>query len=179
MLLDRLEGCLRWRMPGVMRFGLLIVPILAWLEMTPLRAEDAAITVSRAWARPTIGASATTAGYVTLRNSGSKPDRLVAAQSELASAIEIHMHVMDGDIARMRRVDDVAIAPGQSAEFNPGGLHLMVLGLKRPLKAGETLPLKLTFQTAGVLAVNAVVSMTAPPNDAASSVQAPAAGHHH
>ena len=150
-----------------------LATILALSGVLPLKAADQIISISNPWARPTIAASTTSAGYVTIRNSGAKADRLLAAKTEFAQSVEIHTHIMDGDIARMRRVEAVDVPAGQTVAFNPGGLHLMVLGLKQPLKEGESLPLTLVFETAGEIKVTAAVRKSAPAAPAA------AGGHHH
>ncbi|MGG5812102.1 copper chaperone PCu(A)C [Falsiroseomonas sp. CW058] len=117
----------------------------------PARAQDAAagpIRISRPWTRAA-GANGTGAGYLTLRNTGAAPDRLVAARAAIARTVELHTHIRDGEVMRMRPVPAVDLPPGQELRFQPGGLHLMLLGLTAPLRQGERVPVTLVFERAG------------------------------
>ncbi|WNK01152.1 copper chaperone PCu(A)C [Thalassospiraceae bacterium LMO-JJ14] len=107
------------------------------------------IMVEQAWARATAGPAKAGAAYMTLINMGKEADRLVDVQSELAARTEIHTHLMESGIMRMRRVDGVEIAPGTTEILQPGGLHIMFMGLKAPFKEGQELPLTLVFEKAG------------------------------
>jgi len=64
---------------------------------------------------------------------------------------------MDGDVMRMREVDGIDVPPGQRVELKPGGMHIMFMGLKAPLKAGDSFPATLTFQKAGDVKVSVKV----------------------
>jgi copper(I)-binding protein len=105
------------------------------------------LTVDDAWARPadTTGA-ARSAAYFTLRNDLAEPVRLVAADAEAARVTEVHLSFEEGGVMRMRPVvDGVEVAPGEAVAFEPGGYHVMLIDLKRPLAEGERFPLTLTF----------------------------------
>lgn len=93
------------------------------------------------------------AGFMTIRNTGAVADRLVAATSPVAGRVELHTHLRDGDVMRMRPVQDIPVPAGGSATLQPGGLHLMFMGLNRPLVAGETIPVTLRFAEAGEVTV--------------------------
>lgn len=117
-------------------------------------APGAAMTlqISQAWSRATPPAAITGAGYLTIRNTGKSADRLVGGSTPVAAKLEIHEMSMTGGVMRMRPVKGgLAIAPGQSVILKPGGYHLMLIGLKRPLKAGERLPVTLTFERTGAV----------------------------
>jgi periplasmic copper chaperone A len=120
-----------------------------------VRAEPTAsvgeVAVHDAWARASIGPVRTSAAYLTLEVTGERPDRLIAAASPIAETVGLHTHVMDGDIARMRPVAAIEIAPGAPVVLEPGGLHIMLMGLRQPLVEDETLPLSLTFERAGTV----------------------------
>jgi copper(I)-binding protein len=107
------------------------------------------LVIQDGWARATLGQLKTSAAYLTVVNEGDETDRLIAAASPAAGRAELHAHLMDGGIARMRPVDAIEVAPGAPVVLEPGGLHVMLMGLKAPLAEGETLPLTLTFETAG------------------------------
>ena len=112
-----------------------------------VRAGD--ITVSHPIVRASIGKVTSTAGYMTLLNKGKAPDRLLSAACACAAKVEAHAMRTDGGRMVMRPAGAVTVAPGGVVEFKPGGLHLMFTGLKRPLEAGTTVPVTLTFERAG------------------------------
>lgn len=127
----------------------------------PALASDAAkgdITVADPWARASIVKNG--AAYVTIMNRGAKADRLISAATSVAGKAELHTHVMDGDIVRMRRVAAFEVAAQSHTALKPGGMHIMLMGLKKPLKPGEMIPLTLTFETAGQIEVMAHVRKT-------------------
>ena len=85
-------------------------------------------------------------------------DRLVAAKSAAAGTVEIHDHINEGGIMKMRRVDGIKLSGEQTVTLKPGGYHLMLMDLKQPLKQGGKLPLTLVFEKAGEVAVEAVIA---------------------
>lgn len=89
------------------------------------------------------------AGFMTIRNTGTVADRLVAASSPVAGRMELHTHIRDGDVMRMRPVQDIPVPAGGSATLEPGGLHLMFMGLNRALVEGTRIPVTLRFAEAG------------------------------
>ena len=129
----------------------------------PVGAQQAPIKVETAWARASAGESKTGAAYLTLHNMGTQPDRLVAVATPVAGKTEMHNHIMVGNVAQMRPVDAIEVSPGSPTVLQPGGLHLMLLDLKAPLKAGQSFPVTLTFEKAGRIEANvAVQSLRAP-----------------
>lgn len=127
------------------------------------RAQDAAgLKIDGAWARATAGMARNGAAYMTIHNLGPVADRLVAASSPIAGTVELHAHLKDGDVMRMRPVAAVEIAPGEPAVLQPGGLHVMMLDLKASLKDGDSFPLTLTFEKAGKVTVSVDVRRNAP-----------------
>ncbi len=106
------------------------------------------LTIAEAWTRPA-AAGQTGAGYLSITNSGRTADRLIAAASPAAARVSIHESTMVGSVATMRAVGAVTIAAGSTALFRPGGLHLMLEGLKRPLKVGGRVAVTLIFAKAG------------------------------
>jgi periplasmic copper chaperone A len=108
-----------------------------------------AIRILHPWTRPTVPAQSTAAGYLTLRNTGVRPDRITGASSPLAERVEIHVTTIEGEVARMRQIQQVDVGAGREKKLAPRGTHLMLLGLKRALRAGERVPLTLQFASAG------------------------------
>jgi copper(I)-binding protein len=89
-------------------------------------------------------------GYLTIKNSGTADDVLVSASSPAAAAVELHEMAMQGEVMKMRRLDDGIVIPaGQTVKLSPGGLHLMFLKVKEPFKQGGMVPVTLTFKAAG------------------------------
>jgi len=124
-------------------------------------AADAAqvgpVRIHEPWARASIGSAPNSAAYMTLETTAEEPDRLVASRSPVAERTELHSHVMDGGVARMRPVDAVEVAPGTPTVLAPGGLHLMLIGLKQKLAPGDSVPLTLVFEHAGEITIEAPV----------------------
>jgi|APTNR8051073442_1049403.scaffolds.fasta_scaffold04178_5 hypothetical protein len=113
------------------------------------------LTIDHPWARASVGANG--AAYMIISTSGNMPDQLVAAASPVAGKAELHTHIVEGDVMRMRPITAIEVNVGEPAVLKPGGLHVMLIGLKAPLKEGETFPLTLTFQKAGSVTVNVAV----------------------
>lgn len=112
------------------------------------------LQIDHPWARATPGGATVGGGFMKIKNAGSAADRLVAGSAEVAGRVEIHeMAVIDG-IMKMRALDKgLEIAPGKTVELKPGGFHVMLMDLKRPLKQGETVKATLVFEKAGSLQV--------------------------
>lgn len=139
------------------------------------------ITIESGWARPTPPGLAVGGGYLVIHNVGATADRLLDVSSTAAAQVEVHESRIEGGIARMRPVGTIAIEPGATVTFAPGGLHLMLMGLKGPLLAGSRVPLVLRFEHAGAIDATLAVGASAPsvtPPAAASPAPARPAGHH-
>jgi uncharacterized protein YcnI len=113
------------------------------------------LVVASPWSNATPGGARNGAGYLTITNTGSKPDVLVSATSSVAERVEIHETTTDADgVAKMRQVaGGLQIKPGETVELRPLGLHLMLLGLKAGLKSGDTYTATLRFERAGTVDV--------------------------
>lgn len=94
------------------------------------------------------------AAYLTMHNGGTAPDRLLGASSPAAASVSVHDSSNAGGVMRMRAAGPVALRPGQAITMKPGGLHLMLMGLKAPLRPGARLPLLLRFEKAGTIRVD-------------------------
>jgi hypothetical protein len=109
------------------------------------------------WVRPAtllseeVGGATNTAAYFLLRNTGARPDRLVGGETDVAASLEIHESRVEDDVMRMRRVDELEVPPDGEVVLQPGGFHVMLLGLRRPLAEGDTILFSLDFQHAGRL----------------------------
>ncbi|WPB83192.1 copper chaperone PCu(A)C [Sediminicoccus rosea] len=96
-------------------------------------------------------------GFLVIRNTGATPDRLVSASSPAAGRMELHTHVRDGDVMRMRPVNDIPVPANGEVSLQPGGLHLMLIGLTQPMNAGQTIPVTLRFERAGEVTIQLAV----------------------
>ena len=90
---------------------------------------------------------------MTLANGGAA-DRLVSASADVSKTVELHEMKMEADVMRMRKVDGIALPAGRTVALEPGAYHLMFVGLKAPLKAGDSFPMKLKFEKAGEVTVD-------------------------
>jgi periplasmic copper chaperone A len=107
-------------------------------------AADAGVMVHEAWARASAGAATTGAAYVTLMG-GTQPDTLVGVSTPIAANAEPHETIDDNGVMKMRPVAAVPIPAHETVTFAPGGTHIMLMGLKQPLTAGQSFLLTLTF----------------------------------
>lgn len=113
--------------------------------------------VTAAWVRPA-AQGASTAGYLTIAGSPDRADVLVAASTVDAAAVEIHRTSTDANgMTGMQPIDRLEIPAGGSVRLEPGGAHLMVMGLMRPLAVGDHVELRLRFETGGTVVVRAEV----------------------
>lgn len=103
------------------------------------------IAVEAAHIRQMPPAAPNSAAFLTVINTAATPVRLIGARSALAQTVELHDHVRDGEIMRMRRIEGIDIAAGAQAALAPGGKHVMLIGLKQPLVAGTTAQITLVF----------------------------------
>lgn len=132
------------------------------------------IRIAHPWARATVPGQSAGGAFMKLENQGGA-DRLLSARSDAAASVELHTMTMDGNIMRMRELDAVPLPAGQTVEFRPGGLHIMLRDLKAPLKQGERVPLTLRFEKAGEVKVELNVESAA---SMGGAKPAPAEGGH-
>lgn len=144
-----------------MKKGLLAVTLIGLAVLSQAaqameyRVKD--LTVSHPWARATAGPARAGAAYLTITNHGKAVDRLLAVATPAARRADVHTTLMDQGIMKMRPVKAVEVHPGEPAVLRPGGMHVMLMGLKAPLKTGGSFPLTLTFETAGTVEVMVTV----------------------
>jgi copper(I)-binding protein len=135
---------------------LLLLALAGGLAATATVAHDfqlGPLKIDHPWARPTVAGQSTGGGYFSVNNGGSKPDRLLGASSPAAATVEVHEMRMEGDVMRMREIKALELPAGKLVTLAPGGLHLMLVGLKAPLKIGDKVPVKLRFEAAGEIEV--------------------------
>ena len=116
-----------------------------------------ALKVVHPWSRATPQGATTAVAYMKLINNGATAIRLTGATSAAAQRVEIHEMSMDGGVMRMRPVHGVDIAPGATVELKPSGMHLMLIGLKRPIAQEDLIPVTLSFADGTALAIDVYV----------------------
>ncbi len=119
------------------------------------RAGD--MVVTQPWARASAGAGRAGAAYVTLHNRGGQADRLMGVSTPVAGHAALHGHRMQGNVMRMYSHGPLAVPAGKAVTLRPGGLHIMLMGLKERLNKGATFPMTLSFEKAGAVEVQVSV----------------------
>jgi copper(I)-binding protein len=112
------------------------------------------IEIRQPWTRATPSTAQAGGGFLVITNTGTAPDRLIAAKSPVAERVDVHEMKMDGNVMRMRAVEKgIEIPPGGTVELKPGGFHVMFAGLKAPFAKDSKVPLTLVFEKAGSIDV--------------------------
>ena len=104
----------------------------------------AQVEVKSAWVRGTVAAQKTTGAYMELKSA--KDGSLVGVESPVAGFAEVHEMTMDKNVMRMRAIPKLGLPAGKTVELKPGGVHVMLIDLKKPLKKGDSVPLKLKIE---------------------------------
>jgi copper(I)-binding protein len=145
----------------MLRLAMIIAAACAALIVPPVTAHEyklGALKIGHPWARATPKGAPVGAGYLTITNTGSAPDRLIGGAVAFAKHLEIHEMKMDNGIMKMRMLPNgLTIKPGQTVMLQPGGYHVMFTGLKKPLVKGEHVDATLKFEKAGEVKVYFVV----------------------
>lgn len=132
------------------------------LIAAPVLAASSTVQVTRAWSRPA-PQGGNGAGYAVISNTGPAADTLIAVATPVAGRAEIHESMVMGGQAMMHpRPGGLPVPAGSTVALKPGGWHIMLMGLKQPLKAGDHYPATLTFKKAGKVTVQFSVQSTAP-----------------
>ena len=111
------------------------------------------LTVASVWSRSSAGMKRAGAAFMTITNSGATDDRLIAASTPAAGKTELHTHLMEEGVMKMRQVMHIDVPAGSTVQLKPGGLHVMMFKLADVFKEGNHYPLKLTFEKAGDVSV--------------------------
>ena len=127
------------------------------------------VEIGHPFATPSLAGTTTGAAYVaTLENTGTRPDKLLRASTPAAARVEMHSMAVDAQgVMRMREIDAIELAPKVAIRMRPGlGMHLMLVGLKEPLREGATFPMTLEFERGGKVEVKVVVQLPKPRDEA-------------
>jgi copper(I)-binding protein len=130
------------------------VATLFLISGTIQAAAENPITVDKAWSRATAQGADIGVGYLTIKNNGDTPDRLVSVSAAVAEKVEMHQTQMVDGTMQMRPVPDGIPIPAKgTVMLEPAGYHLMLMGLKAPLQKGSTFGASLAFEQAGTVDV--------------------------
>ncbi len=136
-----------------MKLNPYLVLALLLLPLTPTQAQqpDAnPLAITQAWSRATPGSAQVASGYMTITNNGPAADRLIGGSTDAAAKVEIHEMATKDGVMTMREVKDgLPVAPGATVKLAPGGIHLMLVNVKKPLKQGDVVTVTLNFEKAG------------------------------
>ena len=123
------------------------------------------LRIVQPWVPTTPKGASVGAGYLTITNKGTTPDRLIGGSSPVAANFEVHRMTMEGGVMKMRPLaHGLEIKPGKTVALKPGSFHIMLMGLKQQLKKGDTVKATLQFEKAGKIDVEfAVTGMGGPP----------------
>ncbi|GIL37874.1 copper chaperone PCu(A)C [Roseiterribacter gracilis] len=128
------------------------------LTAATAHAADTKPVAENGWSRATAVGQSVGAGFVTLRNPGDTSDKLVSASSDAAAKVELHTHINDNGVMKMRAVPEIEVPAKGSVTLAPSGFHLMLMGLKAPLTEGQHVPVTLVFEKAGAVTTHLMVA---------------------
>lgn len=150
--------CIVASMASLVRAGLLGAAVVLTGGIALAETYSAGgIQVVDPWARATPKGATVGAAYLAITNKGAEADRLIGGSAAPASRFEVHTTITEGGVAKMRPVTGLEIKPGETVELKPGGMHLMLMGLKQPLQQGQAVKGTLVFEKAGTIAVEFAV----------------------
>jgi len=136
----------RFAGPALVLWGL----VLAVNPVSAQQAQFGALSIQGAYVKPTVQGQINSAGYLKITNTGAD-DKLLSASTGMANQVQLHFMGMQGDVMKMNEVAAIDLPSGKTVELKPGSYHLMILGVKAPIKPGDNLKMKLKFQKAGEL----------------------------
>jgi copper(I)-binding protein len=141
------------------KFGIVVACVIALSSSAyAYDYKVGALEIEHPWSRAVPKGATVAAGYVTIKNTGTEPDRLVSGSTPVASKFEVHEMSMDKGVMKMRPVQGgLEIKPGETVELKPQSLHIMMMGLKQPIEKGKPFKGSLVFEKAGTVDVDFAV----------------------
>ena len=147
----------------------LFAAVAAFFLLTPISAPTPAhddhvhlVKVTKAWSRPTGQRTMSGVIYLTITNTGKEADTLTGIHSPAAEMTMLHETVRRGEMASMNHIEELVIPAGKTVTFEPGGHHIMLMRLEKPIASGDLVPVTLTFSKSGKMLVLAKAGMMAP-----------------
>jgi copper(I)-binding protein len=134
-------------------------PLLAAALLTAvsLAAQGADVSIGDPYARAVPPGQPNSAVFMSIANQSGQNQALVGAESAASEIVELHTHVEEDGMMRMRRIEKIEVPAGETVSLKPGGLHVMLIGLKQPLEPGEAVDLTLIFEDGSRTPVQAPV----------------------
>lgn len=162
-----------------MKFSRILLSSLIGFALSPGFAIAAGmadqISVGDPYVRQAPPGAMATGAFMTIRNSGKQEVRIVSASNPASAVTELHTHLNEGGVMKMRQVKDILVPAGGEAVLKPGGLHVMLIDMKGPLSAGDTVPITLKLEDGSSKEIGAIVRNPASSLKPASDM----AGHKH
>lgn len=115
------------------------------------------LVIDNPYVRATPPHAKNSAAFLTLVNNTDKSLKLVAAKSDIAERVELHNHIHEDGMMKMREVESISVSGNSTTKLQPGSYHVMFLGLKQPLNEGETVKIKLYFDNGDEVSISAPV----------------------
>ena len=138
---------------SILRFVALLCAALSCAAF----AADAALTVDDPYVRLAPPGAQTTGAFMTIRNAGSMDRKLVKAESPVARMVQLHNHINENGVMKMRQVENIDVKANAKAELKPGSYHIMLIDMNAPLKEGDTVAITLNFDDGSKVSVMAPV----------------------
>ena len=139
-----------------MRFAAIAATVITYFIAASAMAADykiGSLEIREPWSRATPKGAATAVGYMTITNNGTESERLIGGSVDFASSLQLHSMTMEDGVSKMRELKAVEIGPGQTLKFEPGGSHVMFVGLNRPLSQGDRVKGTLIFEHSGTIEI--------------------------
>lgn len=133
---------------------LLILFLSIMTNSLALAADKSAVTVENSYARAVPPTARNSGAFMLIRNDSDQTRKVVSAKSNISQVTELHKHINDNGVMRMRRVDAIKIPPHGTVELKPGGYHVMLINLNHPLKPGDPVHIDLTLDDGSVLPID-------------------------
>lgn len=134
-----------------------LVSVLAVLLSSVAGADESSLSIDTPYVRLVPPNAPASGAFMVIRNSGKELRRLVSAESNAAKTVELHTHINDNGLMKMRAVPSIDIASGGAVELKPGSYHVMLIGLHKPLAEGDLIPISLGFDDGQKIKVSAPV----------------------
>lgn len=144
--------------PHLLRAGLTALALLGAADAA--HADEPAIVIDKPTVRATIGQTPTAAAYLIIRNTGADPDRLLGITCACAASVSLHNSVTTRGVTRMVREANPVVPPKGRLIFAPGGRHLMLMGVTKPIRPGDKIAMTLRFEKAGAVATTFTATHT-------------------
>jgi len=147
-----------------------ILPLILFLALFQFSYAEDNIVISDAWVREVPPGTSVSALYMTIENKGNQDDKLTTMSSDVAESTELHISKVDENgVATMEMIKILDLPSGEAVELKPGGMHVMLIGLKESLVGKDSVRINLNFEKSGDVQIEAPVK----------NVRNPASGHHH